>query len=102
MLTHDVAGAQERWPPWQSYSEAEDAARKKALRRRAATADAAALNKQVEQFKAAGKRRGVPLAKPAMRLARRRAPDGPDVAQALDTLAGLYNAQNEFAEAEPL
>ena len=33
VATLDVAGAQERWPPWQSYGEAENAARKKALRK---------------------------------------------------------------------
>ncbi|MDP1639819.1 MAG: alpha/beta hydrolase [Hyphomicrobium sp.] len=103
VLTRDIAGAQERWPPWQSYGEAESAARKKAARRRPATADVAALNKQIAQLKAAGKyAEAVPLAKQALALAEKKGPSSPDVAQALDTLAGLYEAQNKYAEAEPL
>jgi esterase/lipase superfamily enzyme/tetratricopeptide (TPR) repeat protein len=103
VLTRDVAGAQERWPPWQSYGEAENSARKKAVRRRPATAETAALNKQIAQLKAAGKyAEAVPLAKQALALAEKKGANSPDVAQALDTLAELYEAQNKFAEAEPL
>ena len=29
VLMHSAADAQSRWPPWQSYGEAEDASRKK-------------------------------------------------------------------------
>ena len=103
VLLRDVAGAQERWPPWQSYGEAEDAARKKAGRRRPANRDVAALNRQIAQLKAAGKyAQAVPLAKQALALAEKRGPDSPDVANALDTLAELYEAENKYAEAEPL
>ena len=103
VLTRDVAGAQERWPPWQSYGEAENTRAQKAARRRPATADVAALNKQIAQLKAAGKyAEAVPLAKQALVLAEKKGANSPDVAQALDTLAGLYEAQNKFAEAEPL
>ena len=103
VLTRDIAGAQERWPPWQSYGEAENAARKKAGRRRPATADVAALNKQIAQLKAAGKyAEAVPLARQALALAEKKSANSTDVANALDTLAGLYEAQNKYAEAEPL
>ena len=99
----DVAGAQERWPPWQSYGEAEDAARKKAGRRRPPAREMAALNRQIAQLKAAGKyAQAVPLAKQALTLAEKKGPDSPDVAAALDTLAELYEAENKYAEAEPL
>ena len=102
VLLRDVAGAQERWPPWQSYGEAEDAARKKAGRRRPAR-DVAALNRQIAQLKAAGKyAQAVPLAQQALALAEKKGPDSPDVAAALDTLAELYEAENKYAEAEPL
>ena len=103
VLMHDFAGAQERWPPWQSYGEAENSARKKATRRRPATADAAALNTQIAQLKAAGKyAQAVPLAKEALALAEKKGANSPEVAKALDTLAELYEAQNKFAEAQPL
>jgi len=103
-LMHDIAGAQERWPPWQSYGEAENSARRKAQRRaRPETADVAALNRQIAQLKAAGKyAQAVPLAKQAVALAEKKGPNSPDVAKALDTLADLYEAQNKYAEAEPL
>ena len=87
VLTRDIAGAQERWPPWQSYGEAENAARKKAGRRRPATADVAALNKQIAQLKAAGKyAEAVPLARQALAMAEKKGANSPDVANALDTL----------------
>ena len=72
VLLRDVAGAQQRWPPWQSYGEAEDAARKKAGRRRPAR-DVAALNRQIAQLKAAGKyAQAVPLAQQALALAEKK------------------------------
>ncbi len=94
VFTHDVAGAQERWPPWQSYSEAEDAARKKALRRPRPRADAAALKREAEQFVAAGQPGRA--ASPAMRLVselRRTAPDTVELAQAYELLAQINIAQ---------
>ena len=72
-------------------------------RRRPANRDVAALNRQIAQLKAAGKyAQAVPLAKQALALAEKRGPDSPDVANALDTLAELYEAENKYAEAEPL
>jgi esterase/lipase superfamily enzyme len=103
VVTRDVAGAQERWPPWQSYGEAESAARKKALRRTGRLETDASLDRQIAQLKAAGKyAEAVPFAQRALALAEKKAPNGPAVAKALDTLAGLYEAQNKYAEAEPL
>jgi len=104
VLTRDVASAQERWPPWQSYGEAEETARQKALRRKAAAANnPAAIKRQIEQLKAAGKfAQAVPLAQRLLAIAERKGPQSVEVADALDTLAGLYEAQNKFAEAQPL
>ena len=96
------AGAQERWPPWQSYGEAEDAARKKAGRR-VKSSEITLLNRQIARLKAAGKHaEALPLAEKALALAEKKGPDSPDVAKALDTLAELYEAENKYAEAEPL
>jgi esterase/lipase superfamily enzyme len=103
VATRDVAGAQERWPPWQSYGEAESAARKKALRRPGRLETDASLDRQIAQLKAAGKyAEAVPLAQRALALAEKKGANSPAVATALDTLAGLYEAQNKYAEAEPL
>ncbi len=108
VVTHNSAAAEERWPPWQSFTEAEEAARQKALKRKAAAAAAAANNtanikRQIEQLKGAGKfAQAVPLAQRLLTLAGRKGPQSLEVADALDTLAGLYEAQNKFAEAEPL
>jgi esterase/lipase superfamily enzyme len=103
VVTRDVAGAQERWPPWQSYGEAESTARKKALRRTGRMETDASLDRQIAQLKAAGKyAEAVPFAQRALALAEKKGPNGPAVAKALDTLAGLYEAQNKYAEAEPL
>jgi esterase/lipase superfamily enzyme len=103
VVTRDVAGAQERWPPWQSYGEAENAARKKALRRPGRLETDASLDRQIAQLKAAGKyAEAVPLAQRALALAEKKGANSPAVAKALDTLAGLYEAQNKYAEAEPL
>ena len=103
VATRDVAGAQERWPPWQSYGEAESAARKKALRRSGRLETDASLDRQIAQLKAAGKyAEAVPLAQRALALAEKKGANSPAVAKALDTLAELYEAQNKYAEAEPL
>jgi esterase/lipase superfamily enzyme len=101
---HDLAAAQERWPPWQSYGEAEDNARKKNVRRRGpAVTDVAALNRQIAQLKAAGKyAQAVPLAQRVVALEEKKDADSVEVAGALETLADLYEAQNKYAEAEPL
>ncbi len=96
------AMAQDRWPPWQTYSEAEDAKRKKAVRKPPA-ADLATLNRQVERLKAARKYdEAVLVARRALALAERKGKDSLEVAAALETLASVYEAQNKYAEAEPL
>src|SRR5262249_7768267 len=101
-LTPDMAGAQSRWPPWQSYGEAEDTARKKGLRR-AKPSEIAKLNVQIAQLKAAGKYpEAVVLAQKAPALAEKKSADSPDGESALDTRADLYEAQSNYAEAEPL
>lgn len=103
IVLRDTAGAQERWPPWQSYGEAEDARRKGLRRARPANAEAAMLNRQIAQLKAGGKyAQAVPLAQKALVLAEKKGADSPDVAKALDTLADLYEAQKQYAAAEPL
>ena len=108
LVTRNSAAAEERWPPWQSFTEAEEAARQKANKRKAAAAAAAANNtanikRQIEQLKGAGKfAQAVPLAQRLLTLAGRKGPQSLEVADALDTLAGLYEAQNKFADAEPL
>src|SRR5688572_15045558 len=98
---HGAADAQSRWPPWQSYGEAEDLSRKKP--RKARPGEAALLNRQIAQLKAAGKyAEAIPLAQKALALAEKKGATSPDVANALDTLASLYEAQNNYSEAEPL
>jgi esterase/lipase superfamily enzyme/tetratricopeptide (TPR) repeat protein len=101
VLMHGAADAQSRWPPWQSYGEAEDSSRKKP--RKARPGETAMLNRQIAQLKAAGKyAEAIPLAQKALALAEKKGATSPDVANALDTLASLYEAQNNYAEAEPL
>ena len=101
VLMHGAADAQSRWPPWQSYGEAEDSSRKKP--RKARPGETALLNRQIAQLKAAGKyAEAIPLAQKALALAEKKGATSPDVANALDTLASLYEAQNNYAEAEPL
>ena len=101
VLMHGAADAQSRWPPWQSYGEAEDASRKKP--RKGRPGEVAVLNRQIAQLKAAGKyAEAIPLAQKALALAEKKGATSPDVANALDTLASLYEAQNNYAEAEPL
>ncbi|MCK9911562.1 tetratricopeptide repeat protein, partial [Microbacteriaceae bacterium K1510] len=59
--------------------------------------------RQVEQLKGAGKfAQAVPLAQRLLAIAERKGPQSLEVADALDTLAGLYEAQSKFADAEPL
>jgi len=103
-LTRDGAAAEERWPPWQSYTEAEDAARQKALqRKRTAAPNLMLLNRRIAQLKKAGKyAQAVLLAQQAVALAERKGADSIEVAVALDTLADLYEAQKRYADAEPL
>jgi esterase/lipase superfamily enzyme/tetratricopeptide (TPR) repeat protein len=101
VLMHSAADAQSRWPPWQSYGEAEDASRKKP--RKGRPGEVALLNRQIAQLKAAGKyAEAIPLAQKALALAEKKGATSPDVANALDTLASLYEAQNNYTEAEPL
>ena len=90
-LARDVAAAEERWPPWQSYTEAEDTARQKALqRKKTAAPNLALLNRRIAQLKAAGKyAQAVLLAQQALALAEKKGADSIEVAAALDTLADL-------------
>lgn len=103
-LTRDSASAEERWPPWQNYTEAEDAARQKALqRKKTATPNPALLNRRIAQLKAAGKyAQALPLAQQAVLLAAKKGADSMELAAALDTLADLYETQKRYADAEPL
>jgi esterase/lipase superfamily enzyme/tetratricopeptide (TPR) repeat protein len=103
-LAHDRAGAEERWPPWQSYGEAENAARLKALKRKAANAnDQSVLKRQIVQLKSAGKYvQAVPLAQRLLATAEKKGPQSLETADALETLASLYEAQKNYAAAEPL
>jgi esterase/lipase superfamily enzyme len=107
VFARDAARAQERWPPWQSYTEAEEAARQKALKRKAAAATAANnpanIRRQIDQLKAAGKLdQAVALGQKLIAIAERKGPQSVELADALDTLASVYEAQNKFADAEPL
>ena len=100
----DAAQAEERWPPWQSYSEAEEAARQKALRRKSAAArDLANLKRQVAQLAAAGKyAQAEPLARRYLARVDRKGANSLVVADALDSLARILAAQDKAADAEPL
>lgn len=102
--TRDVASAEERWPPWQSYTEAENAARQKALqRKKAPVLNPALLNRRIAQLKATGKYApAILLARQAVALAERKGADSIELATALETLADLYEAQKRYADAEPL
>lgn len=105
-FAHDRAAAQERWPPWQSYTEAEEAARQKALKRRAAAAaanNAANIKRQIAQLQSAGKYpQAIKLAQRLLALGEKKGPQSLETADALETLAGVYEAQKNVAEAEPL
>jgi esterase/lipase superfamily enzyme len=101
----DFAEAQSRWPPWQSYGEAEKSARSK-LRRHATPkqSELDALNRKVEELRQAGKiGEAIPVAERALRVAEKRyGGNHAATAAALTTLAELYIAQNRYADAEPL
>jgi len=103
-LTRDSASAEERWPPWQSYTEAEDAARQKALqRKKTAAPNLELLIRRVALLKSAGKyAQAILLAKQAVAVAEKKGIDSIELAVALDTLADLYETQKRYAEAEPL
>lgn len=107
-LAPDTASAAERWPPWQSYTEAVEAAHQKAQqaqKRRAAASQntLTSLNARIEQLKSAKKySQAVPLARRALVLTRQKHANGIETAAALETLAGLYEALNKPAQAAPL
>ena len=101
----DAAGAQSRWPPWQSYGEAERTAHAK--QKRQATpkqGEIDALNKRVEQLRRAGKMaEAIAAAKSAVSLTvKLYGPNHPATAAALTQLANLLIEQKHYAEAEPL
>jgi esterase/lipase superfamily enzyme len=101
----DAAGAQSRWPPWQSYGEAERTAHAK--QKRQATpkqGEIDALNKRVEQLRRAGKTaEAIAAAKSAVSLTEKiYGPNHPATAAALTRLADLLIEQKRYAEAEPL
>jgi len=104
IAARDVAQAEERWPPWQSFTEAEEAARQKALRRkRAAAQDLLSLKRQVAQLEAAGKyAQAEPLARRYLARVDRKGANSIVVADALDSLARILAAQDKSADAEPL
>ena len=101
----DVAGAQTRWPPWQSYGEAEKGARAKQKRHAVPKeSEIDALNKKVEQLSQAGKQaEAIAAAKRALSLTERRhGHNHAATAAALTTLAELLIAEKRYADAEPL
>jgi tetratricopeptide (TPR) repeat protein len=99
-----TANAQDRWPPWQSYGEAEGAAAARLRLQKHRAGDLTKLNQQIEQLKQAGKiADAIPLAQRAVVASERQhGRNHPDVAKALDTLAALYIEENKLVEAEPL
>ncbi len=101
----DVAGAQTRWPPWQSYGEAEKAARAKQKRHAVPKqSEIDALNARVATLRQAGKTdEAIAVAKRALSLTERRhGRNGGATAQALTTLAELLIEKKRYADAEPL
>ncbi len=94
------------WSPWQSYGEAEEAARARQKQRAAkpGQAEIDKLKKQVDQLNAAGKYAEATTAQQrVVKLTEKRyGPNDPQTAAALTALADLYTAQQKFAEAEPL
>jgi len=70
----------------------------------AQTGDAEALNKQIVQLEQAGKyAQATPLAQQLVAIYEKAlGPDHPNVAMALNNLAGLYDDQGRYADAEPL
>ncbi|CAN1722486.1 Alpha/beta hydrolase [Hyphomicrobium sp. 1Nfss2.1] len=100
----DVARAEERWPPWQSFTEAEEAARQKTLRRKKAAAqDLVNLKRQAAQLEAAGKyAQAEPLARRYLARVNRKGANSIVVADALESLGRILAAQGKSADAEPL
>lgn len=100
----DVAHAEERWPPWQSFTEAEEAARQKALRRKQAAArDLVNLKRKAAQLEAAGKYvQAEPLARRYLARVDRKGANSIVVADALESLGRILAAQGKAADAEPL
>src|SRR5688572_13151345 len=101
----DAAQAQERWPPWQSYGEAETNKRAQPKRRAKPTQNELdTLNRQVDQLRKAGKlAEAIFAAQRALRLTEQlHGADSAATADALTTVADLYVAQGKLAEAEPL
>ena len=103
VCARNEAQAIDRWPPWQSYGEAEQSAR--AHHKRAPKqAEIDALNRKVEELRAAGKgAEAIPVAARALALTERRhGANDAATAAALTTLADLLIAQNRLKDAEPL
>jgi esterase/lipase superfamily enzyme/tetratricopeptide (TPR) repeat protein len=101
----DGASAQDRWPPWQSYGEAEQAQRPKQKRIAVPKqSEIDALNKRVADLREAGKtEEAIAAAKRALALTEQRyGRTHAATAAALTTLAELLVAQERYAEAEPL
>jgi esterase/lipase superfamily enzyme len=101
----DGASAQDRWPPWQSYGEAEQAQRPKQKRTAVPKpSEIDALNKRVADLREAGKtEEAIAAAKRALALTEQRyGRTHAATAAALTTLAELLVAQARYAEAEPL
>jgi esterase/lipase superfamily enzyme len=99
------ADAQDRWPPWQSYSQAEKAARAKAKRRAVPKqSQINALNAQAAKLRQAGKiDKAIVVAKRALNLTQRRhGRNHVATAAALTTLAELLIEKKRYAQAEPL
>jgi esterase/lipase superfamily enzyme/tetratricopeptide (TPR) repeat protein len=107
VLLCDVASAQSRWPPWQSYGEAERVAQEKRKRQQAAIpqqSEIDALNALVAKLRQAGKTdAAIAVAKRALALTERRyGRDHVATAAALTTLAELLIETKRYADAEPL
>ncbi len=101
----DAAAAQTRWPPWQSYGEAERVRHVQQKRQAVPTqSEIDALNKRVEQLRQSGKQaEAIAAAKQALSLTERRyGANHVATAAALTRLAELLIAQKRYAEAEPL
>ncbi len=102
---HHSASAADRWPPWQTFSEAE-AAKHARLKRVAAPQqnDIDQLERKVSELRAAGKlAEATPLAAQVVRLTEKRnGPYHPATAAALTSYADLLIAQKRYAEAEPI
>ena len=96
-FANDAAQAQDRWPPWQSYGEAEQSARARQRQRGAkpSQAEIESSKKQAEQLRQAGKYpAATAAAQKALRLTER--PQSPGGGGGAD-VARLY-----LCRAEPL